>query len=270
MLKKSIILGLGFVLLTTVSFGRNAVSYFTTTVGKVKQGVRDSIPIEFEIDRARTMIADLRKPIRENMHLIAKEEIQIQHLNEQLEGTEKQLSKDRTDIMQLKSALGIGKDHIQLANHLYSKNEVKTDLANRFYEYKTNDSTTRNLRKVLVARRKGLSAAREKLNGMLAARKQLQVDVENLEARLKMVQVAQSTSDFNFDDSHLARTKELIRDIRTRLEVGEKLIQADHVFHDRIPLEEPEIEDISEQITEYFGASKKSDHSDALAEVSRN
>jgi len=81
--------------------------------------------------------------------------------------------------------------------------------------------------------------------------------IENLEARLKMVEVAQTTSIFNFDDSHLARTRELVQDIQTRIDVAERLIGAERNFHDRIPLEEPEVEDVSDQITEYGSCQYK-------------
>ena len=253
MLKKSLIVGMALVLLMTLCFGRNAVSYLTTTVSKVKDTVKESVPIDFEIERARKMIADLTPEIRRNMHLIAKEEIQVEYLEKRAVKAEKPLATDRDDILRLKAALDNGKDYLVLAGHRYSEKQVKVDLANRFNEYKTNDGTSLNLRKVLNARRNGLDAARQKLNGMLAARRQLEVDVENLEARLKMVEVAQTTSEFNFDDSHLARTKELIRDIRTRIEVGEKLINAEQRFQDRIPLDGPVVdEDVTEEITKYF------------------
>ena len=88
---------------------------------------------------------------------------------------------------------------------------------------------------------------------MLAAKQQLEIDVENLEARLKMVEVAQTTSEFNFDDSHLARTRELVSDIHTRIEVSAKLLDAQTDFHARIPLDLPQAtEDISDQIAQYF------------------
>jgi hypothetical protein len=133
---------------------------------------------------------------------------------------------------------------------------VRADLESRFARFKTQDATLANLHKVLHARQRGLEAAREKLEGMLAAKRQLEVDVENLEARMKMVEVAQTTSDFNFDDSHLARTKDLINEIHSRIDVAEKMVDADGYFHDEIPLDtEPVSGDISQEIAEYFGAS---------------
>jgi hypothetical protein len=89
---------------------------------------------------------------------------------------------------------------------------------------------------------------------MLAAKRNLEVDIENLEARLKMVEVAQTTSDFNFDDSQLSRTKELLTEISDRIEVAERLVNADTNFHDRIPLEEPDADrDIRKEVANYFG-----------------
>jgi hypothetical protein len=102
------------------------------------------------------------------------------------------------------------------------------------------------------ARQRNLDAAREKLAAMMSSQRQLEVDVENLEAKLKLVEVAQASSDLKLDDSHLARAKELIVDIRTKLDVAAKLANADTNFKDEIPLDEPAAEDITEQVAEYF------------------
>ena len=76
--------------------------------------------------------------------------------------------------------------------------------------------------------------------------------MENLEAKLKLVEVAQASSDFVFDDSQLARAKTLMTDIRTRLDVAAKLANADTNFQDEIPLDQPAPDNITEQVAEYF------------------
>jgi hypothetical protein len=68
--------------------------------------------------------------------------------------------------------------------------------------------------------------------------------------------VAEASSDFQFDDSHLAQAKQLITDIRTRLDVASKLANADTNFQDEIPLDETDAEDVTEQVAEYFGLNK--------------
>lgn len=256
MLKKSLFVAGGLALLAALFFGRDAVSYVSTSIAKAKQSFKDSVPIDFEIERARKMIEDLRPEIHRNMHLIAKEEAEIERLQNQVTTSEAQLTKSRSELMRLKNDLEGSNTEFVYAGHTYTRSQVTTDLEARFARYKTQDATVANLHKVLAARERGLKAAREKLEGMLAAKRQLEVDVENLEARLKMVEVAQTTSDFNFDDSHLARTKELIGEIQTRIDVAEKLVNSEGYFQDEIPLDnEQESGDVAQEITEYFGSS---------------
>lgn len=235
-------------------FGRDAASYVSTSLGWVSQSVRDSVPIDFEIERARDMIADLDPEIRRNMHLIAKEEVEVEKLAAQVDDTREQLAKNQKHIMQLKNDLASGSGSFYYGGRRYSVSQVKVDLSNRFERFKTREATLDKMEQILAARQSSLEAAREKLEAMMAAKRQLEVDVANLEARQKMVEVAQTTSDFNFDDSHLARTRELIDQIGTRIDVAERMVNADVRFHDEIPLDEAEASgnDIVDEITHYF------------------
>ena len=107
-------------------------------------------------------------------------------------------------------------------------------------------------------------AGREKLKAMQAAKSKLEIDVANLEARLEMVKVAQSTSEFNFDDSQLSRTKDLVKDISARIDVAEKLVNSETTYPGQISLEEEPTSDITEQITKYFEESEDKDDTVAV------
>lgn len=250
---KRMIFGLGAVtILATLLLGRDAASYLGTSFGWVKTSVKNSVPVEFEIERARQMVQNLVPEIRKNMHVIAQEEVEVEKLENQIAGADATLQRDRGDLLRLKTDLASGQEVFKYADRSYTASEVKVDLANRFERYKTHDSTHKSLNEILVARKWSLDAARKKLEGMLAAKRKLEVDVENLEARLKMVEVAQTTSDYNFDDSQLARAKDLIGDVRTRLNVAERLVHSESTISGEIPLSEPASHDIVEQVTEYF------------------
>ena len=254
MLKKTIIVGAA-VLLLGFLFGR---SHVRTAVGMAKQAVKDNVPVQFEIKRAREMIRGLIPEIEKNMHRIAREETEVAKLEKQVAKSEDQLAKDRDSILRLKKDLDSGTEVFVYHGRNYSVKQVKDDLSHRFDQFKTKEVTTDNLRKILSARQTSLTAARDKLEGMLAAKRTLEVDVENLEARMKMVEVAQTTSDFNFDDSQLSRTKELLSEIGDRIEVAERLVNADTHFHDRIPLEEPSADrDIRKEVANYFGEHRE-------------
>src|SRR5215470_735528 len=217
MVKKGIFLATAVAILTGLLFGREGFSHVKTSLGWVRQSVRESVPVEFEISRARQMIKDLDPEIHRNMHLIAKEEVEVKHLRDQLGDADKQLVKNRSDIERLTRDLKSGDSHFVYCGKSYSSKQVENDLTRRFEQYKVKEATLGKLTQVLAARERGLDAAREKLKTMQAAKGQLEVDTANLDARLEMVKVAQSTSEFNFDDSRLSRTKELIRDISCRI-----------------------------------------------------
>ncbi len=254
MIKKTLFVGAGVLLLVALFAGRGMVSYVTTAVDKVEDQFKSNVPVKFEIERARRMLKDLTPEIERNMHLIAQEEVEVAKLERELSSNDRQLAKSRGEILRLKGDLESGNSHFVYAGRSYSAFDVKTDLANRFQHFKTAEATADQLQKVMRARENGLQAAREKLEHMLSAKRQLAVDIENLEARLKMIEVAQTTSHFNFDDSQLARTRDLVGDIGTRLDVTEKIMNQHVQLSDRIPLDsDGEVtEDVLDAVTRHF------------------
>jgi hypothetical protein len=265
MVKKGIMLGVAALVLVGLLFGREGFSHVKTSLGWVRQSVRDSVPVEFEISRARQMIKDLDPEIHRNMHLIAKEEVEVKHLRDQLSDAEKQLVKNRSDIERLTYDLKKGDKHFVYCGKSYTSKQVENDLTRRFDQYKVKEATLGKLQQVLAARDRGLEAGREKLKAMQAAKTQLEVDVANLEARQEMVKVAQTTSEFNFDDSRLSRTKQLVKDIGCRIDVAEKLVHAETTYPGQISLDDQKTSgDITEQITAYFEDSKQAEASVAV------
>jgi phage shock protein A len=163
------------------------------------------------------------------------------------------MDREKAEIMKLKGDLSTVQPVYHYAGRKYTAVQVKVDLANRFERYKTHDGMLASLREIQTHRRASLDAARQKLENMLVAKRQLEADVAQLEANFKMVEVAQTLSEHNIDDSQLGRVKELIADIRTRLKVAERLA-ATPMIDGEIPVSTPEgeAEDIVEQVTEYF------------------
>jgi hypothetical protein len=237
---------------TLVLFGRDAASYVSTTYHKLTSSVQESVPVEFQIDRARQMVKDLEPEIRNSMHVIAKEEVALEQLNHQIDANQARADKDKGDILRLQADLGSNKTTYRYASRSYTSDEVKQDLSRRFSRFKVADDTLNSMKQMRDAREKNLDAAQQKLAAMINARHKLDVDIQNLEAKRKLVEVAQASSEYVFDDSQLARCKELIGDIRTRLDVAAKLANADITVETEIPLDDVAPADITDQVTEYF------------------
>jgi chromosome segregation ATPase len=256
MIKKTLVAAAGLALLSVLFFGRDAASYIGTSVGWVTDSVKSQVPIEFQIERARRMVKDLVPDIRKNMHVIAQEEVEIERLDKQIVQTTAKLDRDKIEIMKLKTDLATVQPVYNYGGRSYPIQHVKVELANRFERYKAQDATLASLKDLQAVRRKSLDAARQKLDGMLDNRRKLEVDVEQLEARFKMVEVAQTMSDRNIDDSQLGRVKDLIADVRARLSVTERLANSQIAIEGDIPVSAPESENIVDQVTEYFDGPK--------------
>jgi chromosome segregation ATPase len=260
MIRKLVFVSAGLVLVGLFVFGRHAASYVGTGAGWVRDTVKESVPLGFEIDRARNMVGSLEPEIKKNMHVIAKEEAEVERLEQQVNRAKEKLAKDNEDLKQLRNDVLTGKTEFNYSGRIYKVSQVKADMANRLARVKTADGTIETLEDILAARRQGLEAGKQKLDAMLDAKQQLLAKIENLEMRMKMVELAEASNAYSFDDSKLGAVKELVNDLQTRIQVAEKLVTVEGSFTGEIQLDSPANEDIVDQVAEYLGQSDSEIH----------
>src|SRR5687767_4569562 len=85
-----------------LGLGRDGWSYLSTATRMVSQTVRSAVPLEFEMERARTMIDDLIPDVRQNMLVIAQEEVGVQHLQRDVERVHSELTKQREEMLRMR------------------------------------------------------------------------------------------------------------------------------------------------------------------------
>lgn len=256
MLKKIVLGSLIAGGLAFTAIGTSAVSYFRTGVNTIRQEIQDQIPISMEIKRARDMICNLKPEIASNLQCIAREEVEVSRISKELKQKNDALARAQKEILRLKDDVADEPTRLVYAGREYSLAQVKDDLHHRFKQFQTQQATADKLQQVLSARERNLDAARRKLDEMLAAKRQLEIEVENLQARMTMVEVAETSSSISFSDSQLSQTRRLLNDIATRIEVAERMVDSEVGLEGSIPLEEVAPEDIVEQVTSYFEEGK--------------
>ncbi len=232
--------------------GSSVASYVRTGVHSIRQEVKSQIPVEVEIKRCRDMIQHITPEITGNMHVIAREEVEIEKLKAEVLSKREKLTKAKSQIIRLRDDLSQSKPHYVYAGRTYSGVQVRDDLSARFASFKSQESTVDQMEKILIAREQKLMAARNNLDEMLAAKRQLEVEVENLEARMTMVQVAQTSSALSLDSSQLSKTRELLSESATRIDVEERLAGNEGIALGLIPVEEVEDTDVLAEIAAYF------------------
>ena len=253
MIKKVLISSAVLAALGGLVFGIDAFSYLSTSAKKVRQEVKASVPLEFEIERARAMVADLIPDIQKNMHVIAQEEVEIGDLREQIASTQRNLDDERKRLLTLRSDLDNSSGKFHYAGQKATGQEVRNEMNRRFERFKTAEATLKAKRQMLEARERSLGAARDKLDGMFGAKRDLEVQVQNVEARLKVLQAAQAASQFQFDDSRLSRCKKLVQELRKRLDVAERIVEQDGKLMENLSIDSEAPEDIADQVDRYFG-----------------
>jgi chromosome segregation ATPase len=262
LLTAAIGLGLGALLV-----GTEAASYFRTSWGKAKSTVKNSVPVEFQIERARQMIKDIEPEVRNAMQVIVKQEVEVANLQKQISEKETRIGKEKEDLLKLNTDVKSGKESFEYSGRKYTREQVNADLARRFDRYKTAEATLATLKKIHQSRGTSLEGARQKLENMLSLRRDLKVEVEDLEARMQMVAAAETADKYNFSDSEMGRVKELVNDLRTRLDVAERLAQTEGLYRDEIPMNQPTPGDISQQINEHFSGKPAAKTAEAKAKA---
>lgn len=263
-MKKIAIIGGGVALLAgLLALGGTTSQYMKTAWRQATEQISELESTEFMIERLETTIKDLDPAIHTVEHQIAKEEVQVEQLQDRLANVDERLSKAKTDIMRLTDDLKRSDEVFVYVGKSYARAQVEEDLERRFELFKSQETTAEQLREIVKARETSVEAARKKLGAMESQKKQLEVDLEQVKARLETLKAKQSASEIAVDDSALSRAKELRDQIEARLRLGEKMVESETKIEGEIQLDEPEpAGDIVEQVTRHF---EKGDASHGVA-----
>jgi hypothetical protein len=267
MIMKWVKLGLigvtGFGLLGGLLFGRDAVSYVKSSAKGVRTAVKETIPIEFELRRARDLLEDIIPEMQANIRLIAEEEVEVAALKGEISKNKDGLNDEQSKIKTLRASLEQPRAQYCFAGRNYTHDEVKTDLAARIDRYKESEVVLASKVKVLQAREKSLDAARQMLAKTTGEKRILENRIEALASQYRLVKAASVGSKIQVDNSKLAQTEKLIAQIQKRLDVAERVLAHESTFVESIPVDTVVEEDLVAQVDDYFKA--RNDKADGTA-----
>ena len=116
----------GFLLL-----GSDFSSMIKTSARSIQSSVKQSVPVEFELNRAKEKINEILPDLQSQVRMIAEEEVSIARLEKEvqqdadrLDSQEKQLTDLRGQMRTQQVSFSVGRmtlDRQQVANHLQSR-----------------------------------------------------------------------------------------------------------------------------------------------------
>jgi len=255
MIKKAFLTAGAVCLLSTLTVGVPLWSYARCGIDWVKTSATDAMPLEWEINRARQMIGDLTPEIEAVSLSLAREKVEVSKLEQEYDDAKIVLSKSRDQVKRLTDDLKRGSQQYTYAGKTYTSLQVKSDLEGRFKRLKTRTATANKLEQILLARQASLHSTQDRMSTMIEAKRQLEVEVENLEARLGALRVAETSSGLHIDDTQLAKTRDLIDDIAIRINVHEESMSIDTEYFDEIDLESTSEGDLLDEVATFLDES---------------
>lgn len=242
-----------------LAFGTSAPSYVRTAFKGVRNSVKEGVPVEFEIRRAREEVANLEPAIKRNIAEIAQADVDVKDLSDEVAATKANLAKEKAKMLSLRERLDSGNFRLASGSTV-TADEVKTELAGRLDSYKVAAKILENKEATLKAKQKSLEAAKVQLQQMAASKKQLMTKIDEIEARHKAIQVTKESRDFNFDDSALSSVKQTVSELAKRLDRESRIAEIEGKYSNGLPISNEPGRDVAKEIDQEFGpAPKKGD-----------
>jgi hypothetical protein len=256
-LKRSVLVVAGLSLAGGLLFGKDVVSYVRSSAKSVQIAVKDSVPIEFELRRARDLIEEIIPEMHANIRLIAQEEVEVAALNVDIAKSEKSIAEEQLRIAKLRDALGKPQAQYCFGSREYPRSYVKEDLARRFERFKEGELVLAGKRRLLTTRENSLHAAMQLLERTRARKRMLEDKIESIASQHRLIKAAAIGSQIQVDNSKLAQTEKLIAQIKKRLDVAERVLAHESQFVQAIPVDAVLEEDLLTQVDEYFQAREQ-------------
>lgn len=246
-------------------FGTSFWSYVKSSANSVRETVKASVPLDVQIQTAHDMVEGILPQIREQKQMVAKQQVELKYLEEAISSTSKDLESQKRAILAMREMLDEGKQTYKFARHSYSSAEVESDVAQRFERFKIAEDALSREQKVYEAKRKALRSNELALDNMFGQKKNLEVQVVQLQARLNQIKATESVNSLEIDDSQLVRTRNMIHELNKQLDVKERMLDAEGEFVGLIPVEE-ELEkrvhaNVLSEIDSYFSEGKTEEKS---------
>ena len=216
-----------------IFFGRDLFSYATSSGRLIRTAVKDSIPVRFEIQRARDLLDDLIPEMQANLRLVAQEEVEVASL-------EKEVSRDREVVSARRVEMEKLQESLRTLPASFNGTEPARkgfieDAGRRFERFRSSEDLLASKEKLLSNRKRSLQVAIERLEKTRQARVELAAQIENLEQQFRTLQMQGDPLSVKIDDTKLAQTQRLLTDLKKRLDVAQRVLEREAEFSDQDP-----------------------------------
>ena len=219
MLKKMVVLGvIGFVAVSALG-GTKIASYIRSEIREARDRAENNIPPEKEIARLRNELKLLDKDIMTVVNQLAKERVEVRQIQEKTEEMVAKQSKDKELLTGRATAIKKADEQVTFGTRTLSVDAAKAELEEGVKRFAANQKSLDSFEALLASRTRVRDGLEQQLEALKNQKGELAAAVDAMEAELTMLKLQQMESKYQTDDTRLAKIKEDLRKLKTKVEV---------------------------------------------------
>lgn len=187
----------------------------------LRNQVRENMPIASEIERTRELAAALVPDLHRNHEVIVREQVEIDELRADIEQSQKRTKRHRDQLVALRAELKSLIEQPSAAETNGTTVTLKRELQHRFQTLQSEIATVDSKAQTLKYRQESLEKAMAVQSAMLHKKRELEANITELEARLKLLAHEGIDKHIVVDQEHLTRCEEQLRYLKKRLSISE-------------------------------------------------
>ncbi|MDA0373421.1 MAG: hypothetical protein O2865_06520 [Planctomycetota bacterium] len=234
-------------------FGTHLGSYVGTAVHEARRGVSETIPIEFELERARDLIEAIEPELHEARREVAQAEVDLQNVRNEVERLEVDVEVGARKLRNVSTSLCADESGINLTS--FDRRRVEFDLERTFDTFRNQEALLSGKRALIERQERAVEAARQRLDAVRIEKARLEDLVATLTTQKRQLDaLAASSRTIELDDSALGRARDVLNDIQNRLDVTQRMLE-DEVYLGAEPTAVISGRDILSEIEAHFATA---------------
>ncbi len=252
MLKKLVVLGVvGFVAVSAIK-GTKIGSFIRSEFNAFRQDIESNIPPEKEIARLRNEVKLLDKDIMTVVNQLARERVDVNQLQEKTTDLRTAQSKEKELLDARATAIKAATQQVTFGDRTLSVTAAKAELESGVRRFLTNQKSLEGMETALASRQKVRDGLAKQLEAMKNQKAELTATIDALEAEITALKLQQMENKYQTDDTRLAKIKEDIRALKTKMEVEREKLKLMPSVYESSPAQSAgnkSVEDIMSPLT---------------------
>jgi len=259
MVKKVVGSAVGVVAVGLLLYGTQFFGLLRTAKNEIERAAKDAIPMSVQVANAERMVKELDDELRNWTTTVAEQQVTVKNMQEKVEKRELAQTNLKKQIILVKSEFDKDQKQYVFDGTSYTHEQVEKDLGVKLQKFKDDQDILNRDKEQLRARKETLAATESKFQEMVTMKEGLKNEIGFLRARMEQMKADEAVGTLDIDDSKMAEARKAIEEIRTKMDVREKVREAEgRLTKPSITVpEKPASGNISKEIEDLFGDEAK-------------